>query len=83
MASQDLAKAKNCLACHAVQTKLVGPAFKAVAAKYDSDKEAEANLVTKIIMGGAGTWGPLPMRANPQISKADSKELVKWILPQK
>ena len=83
MANADLAKAKNCMACHAVQTKLVGPAFKDVAAKYAGQKDAEAKLVTKVIKGGAGAWGAVPMPANPQVSEADAKTLVKWVLSTK
>lgn len=83
MASTDLAKAKNCMACHAVANKLVGPAFKDVAAKYAGQKDAEAKLTTKVLKGGSGTWGAVPMPANPQVSEADAKTLVKWILAQK
>jgi cytochrome c len=83
MANADLAKAKNCMACHAVANKLVGPAYKDVAAKYAGQKDAEAKLVTKVIKGGSGVWGAIPMPANPQVSEADAKTLVKWILAQK
>jgi cytochrome c len=83
MASADLAKAKNCMACHAVANKLVGPAFKDVAAKYAGQKDAEAKLTTKVIKGGSGTWGAVPMPANPQVSEAEAKTLVKWIMAQK
>jgi cytochrome c len=83
MANADLAKAKNCLACHAVATKLVGPAYKDVAAKYAGQKDAEAKLVQKVIKGGSGAWGPVPMPANPQVSDAEAHTLVKWILSQK
>ena len=83
MANADLAKAKNCMACHAVANKLVGPAYKDVAAKYAGQKDAEAKLVAKVIKGGAGVWGAIPMPANPQVSEADAKTLVKWILAQK
>ncbi len=79
----DLAKAKNCLACHAVSTKLVGPAYKDVAAKYAGQKDAEAKLVTKVMKGGSGAWGAIPMPANPQVSDAEAKTLVKWVLAQK
>src|ERR1041384_6882937 len=82
-ASPDLAKARNCMACHAMATKLVGPAYKDVAAKYAGQKDAEARLVAKVIKGGAGVWGAIPMPANPQVSEADAKTLVKWILAQK
>ena len=83
MASADLAKAKNCMACHAVANKLVGPAYKDVAAKYAGQKDAESKLAAKVIKGGAGVWGAIPMPANPQVSEADAKTLVKWILAQK
>ena len=83
IASADLAKAKNCMACHAVANKLVGPAFKDVAAKYAGQKDAEAKLTAKIIKGGSGTWGAVPMPANPQVSDAEAKTLVKWIMAQK
>jgi cytochrome c len=82
-AGLDLAKAKNCLACHAVATKLVGPAYKDVAAKYAGQKDAEGKLVTKVMKGGSGSWGAVPMPANPQVSEAEAKTLVKWVLAQK
>ncbi|GJJ04067.1 cytochrome c-551 [Duganella rhizosphaerae] len=82
-AGMDLAKAKNCLACHAVSTKLVGPAYKDVAAKYAGQKDAEAKLVTKVMKGGSGAWGAIPMPANPQVTDAEAKTLVKWVLAQK
>lgn len=83
MANADLAKAKNCMACHAVANKLVGPAFKDVAAKYAGQKDAEAKLVAKVIKGGSGVWGAIPMPANPQVSEAEAQTLVKWVLSQK
>jgi len=83
MANADLAKAKNCMACHAVANKLVGPAFKDVAAKYAGQKDAEAKLAGKVVKGGSGVWGAIPMPANPQVSEAEAKTLVKWILTQK
>ncbi len=83
MANADLAKAKNCMACHAVANKVMGPAFKDVAAKYAGQKDAENKLVTKVIKGGSGAWGQLPMPANPQVSEADARTLVKWILATK
>ena len=82
-AGMDLAKAKNCLACHAVDNKVVGPAYKDVAKKYAGDKTAEAKLVQKVIKGGSGTWGQIAMPANPQVSEAEAKTLVKWILAAK
>ena len=82
-AGLDLAKAKNCMACHAVATKLVGPAYKDVAAKYAGQKDAEAKLAAKVIKGGSGTWGAIPMPANPQVNEAEAHTLVKWVLSQK
>jgi cytochrome c len=82
-ANADLAKAKNCMACHAVASKVVGPAYKDVAAKYAGQKDAEAKLVQKVMKGGSGVWGPVPMPANAQVSEAEAHTLVKWILSQK
>ncbi|WP_423192476.1 c-type cytochrome [Cupriavidus sp. H18C2] len=78
-ASADLAKAKNCMACHGVDKKLVGPAFKDVAAKYKGDKGAAARLSQSIVKGSSGTWGPIPMPPNA-ISEADASALAKWVL---
>ncbi len=82
-ASQELATKKNCMACHAVDKKLVGPAYKDVAAKYKGDKTAEAKLAEKVMKGGVGTWGQVPMPANPQVGKEEAATLVKWVLSQK
>ena len=78
----DFAKSKKCLNCHAVDQKLVGPAFKAVAARYAADKEAEARLAKKIREGGAGAWGIVPMPAN-DLASAEATRLAKWVLQQK
>jgi cytochrome c len=67
-ADQALATSKNCMACHAVDKKLVGPAYKDVAAKYAGQKDAIDKLSVKIMKGGSGVWGPVPMPANPQVS---------------
>jgi cytochrome c len=83
MADQALATSKNCMACHAIATKLVGPAYKDVAAKYAGDKSAADKLATKVIKGGVGAWGQIPMPANPQVSEAEAKKLVAWVLSQK
>lgn len=83
MADQALAQSKNCMACHAVDKKLVGPSFKDVAAKYAGQKDAADKLATKVIKGGSGVWGPVPMPANPQVNEADAKKLVAWVLAQK
>jgi cytochrome c len=78
-----LAKSKNCMACHAVNSKLVGPAYKDVAAKYAGQTGVEDKLVQKVIKGGSGVWGPVPMPANPQVNEAEARTLVKWVLSQK
>jgi len=83
LADQKLAGSKNCLACHAVGTAVVGPSLKDVAKKYAADKDAAAALVTKIREGGGGVWGAVPMPANPQVSEAEAKKLVAWILSLK
>ena len=83
MANEELAKQKACLACHQVAAKLVGPAYKDVAAKYKDDKGAEAKLAAKIRAGGVGVWGQVPMPANPAVNEAEAKTLAKWILAMK
>lgn len=83
LADADLAKAKACMACHAVDKKLVGPAYKDVAAKYAADADAAAKLAVKIQKGGVGVWGQIPMPANPGVSAAEAERLAKWVLSQK
>jgi cytochrome c len=82
-AAADLAKAKNCMACHAIGSKLIGPAYKDVAAKYAGQKDAEDKLVKKVMKGGSGVWGTMPMPANTQVTEAETHILVKWVLSQK
>lgn len=82
-ANMELAKTKACLACHSVDKKIVGPAFKDVATKYAGQKDAVDKLVTKVLKGGAGSWGPVPMPANTTVSEAEAKTLVEWVLSQK
>ena len=79
-ANADLAQKKNCMACHAVDKKVVGPAYKDVAAKYAGDKTAADKLAEKIQKGGSGVWGPVPMPANPQVNAAEAKQLAQWVL---
>ncbi len=82
-ADQALAQKSGCMACHSVDKKVLGPAYKDVAAKYKGQKDAEAKLVDKVKKGGSGTWGPIPMPANsPQVKDEDIKTLVKWVLAQ-
>jgi cytochrome c len=83
MAQMELAQAKNCLACHAVDHKVVGPAYKDVAAKYAGDKGAVDKLAQKIMKGGSGVWGPVPMPANTQVNEAEAKKLAAWVLTLK
>ncbi|KRA07485.1 cytochrome c [Acidovorax sp. 99] len=83
MADLALATSKNCMACHAVDKKLVGPAYKDVAAKYAGQKDAVDKLAAKIVKGGSGVWGPVPMPANAQVSDAEAKKLAAWVLTQK
>ena len=78
-----LATSKNCMACHAVDKKLVGPAYKDVAIKYAGDKTAADKLAAKIQKGGAGVWGPVPMPANTQVNDAEAKKLAAWVLTTK
>ena len=82
-ASPELAQKKNCMACHAVDKKLVGPAYKDVAAKYAGQKDAAAKLAEKIQKGGSGVWGPVPMPANTQVNEAEAKKLAAWVLTLK
>ncbi|MEN9373564.1 MAG: hypothetical protein RIR79_1116 [Pseudomonadota bacterium] len=82
MADEALAKSKGCMACHAVDKKVVGPGYKEVAKKYAGDAKAPAMLAAKIIKGGAGTWGPIPMPAN-KVTPDEAAKLVKWVLSQK
>ena len=83
LASSDLAKAKNCMACHAVGSKVVGPSYKDIAAKYNGQKDAEDKLTQKVLKGGSGVWGAVPMPANAQVSEAEVRTLVKWVMTLK
>jgi cytochrome c len=79
----QLAQASRCLSCHAVDAKLVGPAWKEVASRYRGQKGAEAQLIEKVSKGGSGVWGSVPMPPNPQVSQADIRTLVRYILSLK
>lgn len=78
----DLLKSKNCLACHAVDKKVVGPAYKDVAAKYKGNKDAVNILATKIQKGGSGVWGAVPMPPSA-VTAAEAKQLATWVMSQK
>ncbi len=80
LASKDLAQKNNCMACHAADKKLVGPAYLEVAKKYTGQKDGAAVLAKSIKAGGSGKWGPVPMPAQPALSEADALALAKWIL---
>lgn len=80
LANADLAKAKNCLSCHAADKKVVGPSYQDVAKKYAGQKDAAAKLAEKVQKGGSGVWGNVPMPPNPSVNAEDAKKLVDWIL---
>lgn len=77
---EKLLKDKGCLACHKADAKLVGPSYKEVAAKYKNDKTAEAKLAEKVIKGGVGVWGQVPMPPNTTVKPEEAKALVKYVL---
>ena len=82
-ASQELATAKNCMACHAVDRKLVGPSYQEIAEKRGAEENAVAVLAEKIQKGGAGVYGPVPMPPNPQVSAEEAVTLAEWVLSLK
>ena len=79
-ADEELFKKSNCMACHTVDQKRVGPSLKEVAAKYSGDSGAADRLAKKIREGGGGVWGELPMPPQPQVSEADAKRLAEYVL---
>ena len=79
LADEALAKKHNCTACHAIDKKVVGPAYKDVAAKYRGQNVA-AKLEEKVKKGGSGVWGPIPMPPNAAVPDDDVKKLVDWVL---
>ena len=83
LANEELAKKNACTACHAIDKKMVGPAYKDVAAKYRGQKDIAPKLVEKVKKGGVGVWGQVPMPPNPNVPDADTKTLVDWILSLK
>ena len=78
--AQEIANKNACMGCHQVDKKLVGPSYKEVAAKYAGQKDAVDKLTQKVMKGGSGTWGAVPMPANPQVNEAEAKQLVQWVL---
>ncbi|MFD1710632.1 c-type cytochrome [Ottowia sp. GY511] len=83
MADEAMAKAKNCMACHATDKKLVGPSYKDVAAKYGKEAGAVDKLAAKIQKGGSGVWGAVPMPPNANVNADEAKSLATWILSLK
>ncbi len=81
-ADEALAKKHNCLACHQIDKKSVGPSYKDIAAKYKGQAGIEAKLADKVKKGGAGVWGQIPMAPNPAVPDADLKTLVAWVMKQ-
>ena len=81
-ADEALAKKHNCLVCHAMDKKLVGPSYQEVAKKYKGQKDAAAVLEASVKNGSSGKWGPVPMPPNATVPDADVKKLVAWILKQ-
>jgi cytochrome c len=83
LADEALAKKHNCTACHAVDKKLVGPAYKDVAKKYAGQANVNATLAEKVKKGGKGNWGQVPMPPNPAVPDADIAEMIKYVLTLK
>jgi len=77
---EQLARSKGCMACHAVDRRMVGPSFKSIAERYANNSAAEANLIRATMRGSSGTWGPIPMPASRNLSEAEATQLVQWIL---
>lgn len=80
LADQALLTKNACMACHAVDKKLVGPSYRDVATRYRGQSDAADRLAKKIRAGGSGVWGPIPMPPHPQVSESDAKKLAQWIL---
>lgn len=79
----DIAKKNGCLACHGLDSKMVGPSWRDVGKKYAGDADAESRLVTKVKKGGKGVWGEVPMPPNVTVKDADIRTLVKFVLTLK
>jgi cytochrome c len=81
--NEKLAQTSGCMTCHGIDKKVIGPSYKEVAAKYRSDKSAEAALIKKVKAGGKGVWGETPMPPNAHVKDDDIKSIVQWILTLK
>jgi cytochrome c len=82
-ADQALAQKNACMSCHGVDKKIVGPAFKEVAKKYEGDAGAHDKLVAKVKTGGKGVWGQIPMPPSPQVKPEDAGKIIDWVLSLK
>jgi cytochrome c len=82
-ASAELARDKVCMGCHALDRKLIGPSFKDVAARYAGQPDAVAKLAERIVKGGSGSWGAVPMPANPRLKPEEAQQLASWVLGHK
>lgn len=81
LSGDQIMETLDCSGCHSVNERMIGPSYKEIAGKY-SEKDIEL-LASKIIEGGSGVWGGVPMAAHPQVSKEDAKKMVEYILSQK
>ena len=79
-ANPELAKEKDCLTCHSIEQKIIGPAYKDISAKYVGQDGIEDKLTKKVLRGGGGVWGTMPMPPNIQVTEAEARTLVKWVL---
>jgi cytochrome c len=79
-ASPDLARQRLCMSCHAVERKVIGPSFKEIAQRYAGQAGAQARLADKIVNGGSGAWGAVPMPANPKVTPEEARQLAAWVL---
>lgn len=83
LANQALANSKNCMVCHSVDRKLVGPSFREIAGRHQGRPGAAELLATRITQGSSGTWGPVPMPSQPLVQAQEAKALAQWILEQR
>jgi cytochrome c len=79
-ASLEMARAKNCMACHAVDRRMVGPSFRDIAARYTGQADAADRLTQKILRGSTGVWGPVPMPPSANVSEAEARQLATWVM---
>jgi cytochrome c len=78
--SAELARSKNCVACHHAERRMIGPAYNLIAGRYANDSAAVGTLATRIMAGSAGNWGPMPMPAQPNVSREEAEALATWIM---